>query len=322
MRLFLIGLVAALFATAPALADDSALNKEGFWTVGRGDAEAKGCMASVNVGDDAMLLIQVAPGHVDFVVGTKKPMRKGKAGVLTVGDSRFDFAPAYSDKRDFMFLEDVGGRALAAARDARNIGVMIDGRELLHVNVENTGLPGALDAAVACSKGESGWWGPGVGATPAKTDVAAAPADDPFVYQADGDAWGIATFDGYCIAQAMGSDARSLQLLAIGGHTGLAIGSKDAPLPRGRKALVETDSYRFEFKTEYSDDARYVSSADPLESPDLFALQRAKQFRVTTGGRELLDVAFDGDTFFRIVGDVDACGRGEKGWWGGGAKAR
>src|SRR4051794_12573743 len=97
LRVFaaVLALLSLVFSpgTASADRDDSALNKEGFWTVGRGDAEAKGCMASMFGKKEAMLLIQVAPGHVDFVVGTKKPMRQGKRGVLTVGTQSFDFEP-------------------------------------------------------------------------------------------------------------------------------------------------------------------------------------------------------------------------------------
>ena len=240
MRLFLAALMATFLAAGPAFADDSALNREGFWTVGRGDAEAKGCMASINAGETAMLLIQVAPGHIDFVVGTKKPMRNGKQGVLIVGDRRFDFQPAYGDKRDLMFLEDVGGAALSAMREARWVSVMVDGREVVAVSLEKTGVEGALDAAVACSEGKSGWWGPGIGAAVAAADDAGEPTQESrLVYKEPGGVWGIVTEDTYCIAQAAAPDNRFIQLLAISnGQVGLAIGARGERLPKARKVRV------------------------------------------------------------------------------------
>ena len=145
--------MAVLFAAAPAAAADAALNKEGFWTVGRDDADAKGCMASIFAKDGTMLLVQIAPGHVDFVVVAEKPMRRGKSGVLTIDADSFDFVPDYLNRRSTLFFEDVNGRALAALRQARGVAVRVDSRQLLDVSVENTGMAGALDAAEACSKG-------------------------------------------------------------------------------------------------------------------------------------------------------------------------
>lgn len=320
MRLFLAALLATLFAAGSALADDSALNREGFWTVGRGDAEARSCVASINVGETAILFIQVAPDHVDFVVATKTPMRKGKQGVLVVGDQRFEFAPAYGDKRDLMFIEDVRGGALAAARKARWVSVMVDGRELVAVGLEKTGVEEALDAVVACSEGKSGWWGPGIGAA-----VEAHGGDEPtqesrLAYKEPGAIWGILAEGAYCIAQAAAPDDRYIQLLAVPGRLGLAIGSMGGPLPRARKVRVETDSYKFEFKPEYTEKASYMNSADPLDAADAFALRRAKSLRITIDGRDVIDVDFEGDTFVEAIDAVTACSRGEKGWWGEGAK--
>lgn len=321
MRLFLAALLATLFAAGSALADDSAVNKEGFWTVGRGDAEAESCVASINVGETAILFIQVAPGHIDFVVGTKTPMRKGKHGVLVVGDQRFEFAPAYGDKRDLMFIEDVRGRAVAAARKASWVSVMVDGREVLAVKLDNTGVEGALDAVVACSEGKSGWWGPGVGAAVAEAGSRDEPTQDSrLVYKEPGGVWGILAEGAYCIAQAAAPDDRYIQLLAVPGKVGLAIGSKGERLPKARKVRVETDSYKFEFRPEYTEQASYLNSADPLDAADAFALRRAKSLRMTIDGRDVIDVDFEGDSFAEAMDAVTACSRGETGWWGEGAK--
>jgi len=323
MRRFLAALLATLFAASSALADDSALNKEGFWTVGRGAADSKGCLASIANDDKVILFIQVAaPDHVQLAVGTKGPMRRGKQGVLAVGDERFNFEPTYGDTRDLVFLEGLPVPALAALRKARWVSVIVDGREIMAVSFDKTGVEGALDAVVACAKGESGWWGPGLGApaTVAGANGADEPADRELVYQAEDAAWGILTEKGHCIAQAAAPDDRFIQLLAVPGKVGLAIGSKGERLPKARKVRVETDSYRFEFKPEYTDEASYMNSADPLDSADAFALRRAKRIRMTADGRDLIDVELEGDGLAGIMDAVTACAAGEKGWWGEGAK--
>lgn len=322
MRQFLVVFVAAIFAAAPALADDSALHKEGFWTVGRGDAEAKSCIASINAGDEAILLIQMAPGHVDFVAGTKRPMREGKAGVLTVGDHRFEFTPDYDDRRDFMFFEDVGGRALAAVRQAPNVGIIVDGREILHVSVENTGLADALDAVVACSEGKSGWWGPGVGAERLSEGPTPNKLTEEVVYNKEG-FWGVAAGGdpGVCVAAAALDGGRYVQLLAAAGQIGLAVATDGQPLARGRRGRVEADGHSYDFKPQYGADS-YMASAAPFDEETLLALREARWIRVTVDGRELVDVRLEGSGFPDVLRSVAACSRGEKGWWGEGAKQR
>ena len=129
------------------------------------------------------------------------------------------------------------------------------------------------------------------------------------------------TEDTYCIAQAAAPDNRFIQLLAISnGQVGLAIGARGERLPKARKVRVETDSYRFDFKPEYTEQASYLNSADPLESADAFALRRAKSLRMTADGHDLIDVTFEGDSFAGAMDAVVACARGEKGWWGEGAR--
>jgi hypothetical protein len=317
----ILAAAALLLAAAPAAADDSARNKEGFWTVGRGDAEAKGCMASIMAKDDTMLLIQVAPGHVDFVVGAKKKMRPGKKGVLTIGADSFAFEPDYLNDRTMMFFEDVNGRGLAAIRQAHGVTVQVDGRQLLDVSVENTGLAGALDAVIACSNGKSGWWGPGVGAERIADGPVPDKAADGPVLNKEG-VWGLAVSKepGICVAQAAVGDHRHLQILAAGGRMGLAVGSDGEDLPRGRKGRVETDAYAFDFKPTYGADS-FVAADQPFDSRALSALARAKWIRVTVDGRELVDISLEGTGFAELLTSVAACSRGEKGWWGEGPPA-
>lgn len=313
LRLLIIFTV-ALVVASPAVADESALNKEGFWNVGRGDAGAKGCMVSTIVADGAMFLIQVAPGHVDFVVSPKTPMRKGKAGVLIVGDERFDFEPNYTDDRTAMFVEDVGGRALAAARKARNIAVMIDGRELVHVNVEKTGFEGALDAVTACSKGEKGWWGEGV-AAPAANDGEPPLNKEGF--------WSLQASEDSCSSVLRIEGGFGFVLIVTNRGQDFMVGAgSDAGFKNGRKATLETGAFSLPFKPDFADKRTYVQLDKFMDRQAATRLQDAKLLAIYIDGAEAIS-ADVGETGMRqLVDDLAACGRGQKGWWGEGAKVR
>lgn len=316
----ILAAASVLFAAAPAAADDSALNKEGFWTVGRGDAERAACLASINTKAGVMLLMGAEKGEVTLAVGAKKAMRRGKKGVLTTEAYSFEFEPSYNDDGDTLFLaEHLNANALAALRLARAVGVMVDGRTVLDANVENTGLEGALDAVVACSNGKSGWWGPGVGAERIADGPVPNKAADRPVLNKEG-VWGLAITQepGVCVAQAEVDGRRHLQMLGAAGRVGLAVGSDGEDLPRGRKGRVETDAYAFEFKPQYGADS-YVAADQPFDSQALLALGRAKWIRVTVDRRELVDVSLEDSGFAELLTAVAACSRGEKGWWGKGA---
>jgi hypothetical protein len=309
-----------VFAAVPASAADAALHKDGFWTVGRDDAEAKGCMASIFGKDDKILIVQIEPGHADFVVGGDKRMRRGKKGVLTIDAASFDFEPIYTDDGKLFFFEDPNGRAVAALRAAHEVTVQLDGRRLLEVSVENTGAAEALDAAAACSQGEKGWWGPGVGAQTAERGAGAESLTRDIVYDKQ-EIWGIAAGKnpGICVAQADLGDKRWLQILAADGQLGLAVASDGARLPRGRKGAIKTDAYSFDFKPKYTDDDHYMSAGQAFDSQALFALSRAKWLGVTVDGKELVDAAVGETAFPDLLTSVAACSKGEKGWWGEGA---
>lgn len=313
-------ILALAFATSAAAEDDSALNKEGFWTVGRGDAGAKGCMASLTARDDTMLLIQVAPGHVDFVVGKPKPMRRGKKGVIAIGEQTFDFAPDYTDRGDLLFFEDVNGRGLAAIRSAASVVVRVDGRKILDMGIEDTGVEGALDATVACSEGKSGWWGPGVGAERISEGPVPNKLTDAVVYSENG-RWGVAAGPepGVCVAQGKVDQQRHLQILAAFGQLGLAVGTDGVDLPRGSKGRVETDAYTFDFNPEYGADS-YMAADKPFDPKAIEALGRAKWVRVSVDGKPLVDAALEGSGFADVLRSVAACSHSEAGWWGPGAK--
>lgn len=320
LRQATLALMALLLGAGPALADESALNKEGYWLVGRGDAESTSCMASTSAEDGTMLLIQVQPGHFDFVVGKDRAMRRAKAGVLIVDGVRFAFAPDYSDDRKTLFFEDPGARALTAVKSAREVIVEVEGRELLNIVVADTGLAGALDATAACAEGKSGWWGPGVAAESRSEGPTPNKAADGIVMNKEG-LWGIAVSSepGVCIAQARVDDHRRLQVLAAIGLLGLAVGTDGEDLPRGRKGKVETDVGAFAFKPQYGADS-YMASAEALAADQLAGLRRAQWIKVSVDGRPLVDVALAGSGFPEVLDDVAACSRGEKGWWNEPAK--
>lgn len=317
MRVLLLCLAAVgVLLAGPAVAEDSGLNKEGFWTVGRGDAEAKACMASIGGGDTPMLLVQIAPGHIDIVVGTPTPMRKGRQGVLTVGDQRFDFTPSYGDKRDVMYLDGVDGRAVEAMRKARWVSVMVDGRELVSVDLAATGVEAALDATAACSEGKSGWWGAGVGAV-----VSAAAGDQDPPLHKDG-FWLIeaAEVPGACVAAARVDDLYSFAVIVA--REGMSFGvNSTREMRRGSRGRLATDAYAFDFKPAYESKTYFYPAGD-LDSRAAFALRRAKTVSVSMDGKPLIDMDFQGTGYPEVLQDLEACAAGEKGWWGAGAKQR
>lgn len=316
IRRYVAALCAVLvLAAAPASADDSGLNKEGFWTVGRGDAQSKSCMASIIAKDGTMFLIQVEPGHVDVVVGTQKRMRQGKVGVLMIDATRFDFTPEYADGRNMMFFEDAGQRALAALRGARAVTVQVDGRELLDASLEGSGADGALDAAVACSKGESGWWGPGVGAT-----VAAAPsaAKGERVLNKEG-YWFIEADakEPLCTAVVPIEGGGAFVLVTGGGAYSFGVGG-DAKLQKGRKGRFETDAFGFDFKPGYKG-KDYLYADGELGGEAVAALRQAKTIRIAVDDRPVADMVLEGTGHAQVMTDLEDCSRGRSGWWGRGA---
>ncbi|WP_430424188.1 hypothetical protein [Phenylobacterium sp.] len=305
-------LIAALLAR-PALAapQDAVMNREGYWGI---DVDSGACAASMTLQGGSVFLLRALDGEVTFgLLGVRSPVRKGKAGRIETDAGGFDFAPSYGeDAMTLFYAETLDAKALDVLRPARQLRVLIDGAPVAAMTLEGTGFEGALDGVVACSKGQAGWWGKGV--------VADASDGPVLVYQREGDAWGIVTGETTCLASAAAPDDRQLQLLSVGGRIGIAVGTTTGKLPKGRKARVVTDSYSFEFTPEYSDGATYLNSADLLDSADAFALRRAKALRIVVDGRTVLDVAFDDDSFLQIIDAVTACSRGEKGWWGEGAK--
>jgi S1-C subfamily serine protease len=91
--------------------------------------------------------------------------------VLTTDAWSFDFEPSFTDEGTLYLDDFLNSRALAALRLARAVGILVDRRVVLDARLEGTGFEDALDAVIDCSKGQSGWWGPGVAAA-AKAEAA------------------------------------------------------------------------------------------------------------------------------------------------------
>jgi hypothetical protein len=311
MRLFLF-LAAALSLAVAAPGARAADHKAGLWFLDA-DEELPFCMGSTRAKDGAGILTLVGSrGAVMVAVTPAKKVRRGDAGVIATDGGDIAFVPEIGKDNFIVAVRDLTASQVAMLSRAKVIRVIIDGALVLEAGVENSGIEDVLTGAVACSKGESGWWGKGA--------VAEAPEGPGLVYPSEGATWGIVTENATCLAQAAAPDDHQLQLPSVMGRIGLAVGSTGAKLPRGRKVQVQTDSYSFEFKPEYSEGSTYMNSADLLESADVFALRRAKSLRMTVDGRTLLDVDFEGDSFLEAIDAVTACSRGEKGWWGEGAK--
>jgi hypothetical protein len=311
MRLFLF-LAAALSLAVAAPGARAADHKGGLWFL-EADDELPFCMGSTRAKDGGGILTLVgARGAIMVAVTPAKKVRRGVAGVIATDAGDIPFVPEIGKDNFIVAVRDLTASQVTTLSRAKVIRVIIDGAVVLEAAGEDSGIEDVLTGAVACSEGKSGWWGEGA--------VAQAPETNGLVYQSEGAVWGIVTNGQSCIAQAAGPDDRHLQLPSVKGRIGIAVGSGGAKLPRGRKVLVQTDSYSFEFKPEYDDGATYMNSADLLESADAFALRRAKSLRIVVDGRTVLDVVFEDDGFLQAIDAVTACSRGEKGWWGDGAK--
>jgi hypothetical protein len=93
----------------------------------------------------------------------------------------------------------------------------------------------------------------------------------------------------------------------------------DADLPPGRRGRIQTNVAGFDFTANYGG-TRYLTSDQPFDRAAMDVLRRAKWLRVNVDGRQLLDVDVTDTGFAEMLDAVAACSRGEKGWWGKGAK--
>lgn len=318
-RVAAIFLSGALLAPIPALAapQDAVFNKEGVWAI---DVDHGACGASRTLQDGSTFLFRAQDGRLTFGLFGDASLKVARAGRVETEAYGFDFTPSYLEKGHVLFFDgDLTPRAVAALRLARRVRVLTDGRLVADMTFEGTGFEAALDGLIACSQGDSGWWGKGVGAQADDTGPRPDRAADNPVLNKEGD-WAIAVSEdpGVCIAQAVVDEHKQIQILAALGRTGLAVGS-DADLPRGRRGKVETDGYAFDFTPGYGG-TRYLTSNEPFDDATFAALHRAKWLRVSVDGRPLVDIDLTDTGFAALLDSVAACSKSEKGWWGDGAK--
>lgn len=207
-------------------------------------------------------------------------------------------------------------RALAALKLASALGVTVDGRTVLDAKVEGTGLENAIDAVVACSKGQSGWWGPGLVLQPAAAKDSTPEARPPL--HKDG-FWSLAADEDGCTSAVRLQGGGALVLIAVnGGQDVMVGGGGGSAFKRGRKGRFETDAYVFDFKPVY-DGKDYMRLDNFLDSQGLFALRRAKWLQISVDGHLELRAELEGTGLPDLLTSLQACARGEKGWWGEGA---
>lgn len=318
-RKVVAALAAVGMTAAPALAlaapQDVAMNKEGYWAI---DVDDGACAASMKVEGGSIFLIRAENGGVTFAVFFDKPIREGRKGQVQTEAYAFDFEPSFTDRGTTLYYDgDLDSRGIAALRLAKEVRVLVDGRLVHAVTFEGTGFSDALDGAIACSKGESGWWGKGVAA--ADPPQGAAGGRPPLAFNAEG-AWGLEATDrpGLCTAYSPASDHLSVMLFGAIGVVGLAINSDD-DLPQGRNGLVEADGFRFAFQPRY-DGKRYFAADPPFESQSVFVLRRARSLKVSVNGRKVVEMDLRDTGFSGLLDSLIACSKGENGWWGEGAK--
>ena len=317
MRLFhiLAAIVAVVIAPLPALAapQDAVMNKEGFWAI---DVDNGACAASMTLQGGAVFLLRALDGQVTFgLISIKSPIRKGKAGRIETEAYGFDFKPSYGEDATTLYYEqNLDARALAALRLARQARILIDGAAVTSMTLEGTGFEGALDGVIACSKGESGWWGKGVGPMSASDDAPDVPLHkDGF--------WAVEASDavpGVCLATAKVDDDHAFTVIV--GRNVMSFGVHSAKnMPRGRQGRLQADGYAADFKPAY-DNAKYLYPAEDLDSRTAFVLRRAKTVLVSVDGKTIVDMAFEGTGYADVLNDLATCAAGGEGWWGKGAR--
>ncbi len=301
--------VAAAPASGWAAAPERVMKPEGRWGV---EVEDGGCIATMDAADGSIFVIAAEEGAISLGVAFAQPVQPGKAAQIRTEAYDFDFTPHFSKDNQALYSEgDLGSQAVAVLRLAKQVHVLVDGREVSQATFENTGFGGLIDELTACSQGRDGWWGKG---------VAGRGAQDKPPTNAEG-YWAIRAGDdpGYCMAGARIDDQFTFLLVAdAAGQMGFSVLSTK-PIRHARKGQFRTDSFIFDFKPLFAEDDSYVYHAGNLDSQAEFALRRAKAAGVYLDGRELTTMQLEGSGQAQVLADLKACAAGENCWWGQGA---
>lgn len=305
MRKILAGLTILLtLIAAPAWAA-LYFNREGYWLVGR---EGDDCFAGYEPGAPGTgLWVSIAGNSRAIGITSTIRMKRGAAGVVLVDGTIFSFVPQYLKGDKGLAFEDTDGRILAALKTGRKVTITVDARPVLDAPLEGTGAGGALDAARACARGETGWWGSGLGAKalpPPRLNKESA--------------WALARGSGLgvCEAWATSDQQNYLVLNAMLGE--IRVGADPAKsVSRPRSGWFSADSMTMTFAIRA--DGATLLGETPLDGAGLAALRAASSLQVGVDNRALAGLRVEGTGLPALLDDLVSCSRGQSGWWGDGA---
>ncbi|MDB5439199.1 MAG: hypothetical protein JWM33_1626 [Caulobacteraceae bacterium] len=305
-------LAAFLIGANPVLASsaNAVTNKEGYWKV---DADGDSCAASMMLQGGSVFLLRGHEGDVAVALFAGAVLPKGKTLSLEADGETIDLPATFPKEHTLVYLDGaLDAPSLAKLRGARQLRVLIDGQAVAAMTLEGTGFPGALDSLVACSRGQSGWWGKG-----AQHDGSPPPAQPKtYVYNAE-DVWVLAPLEdaGMCFAQAATDEKdRYLQFVQQGADVTIAVRSSGRGLPRGRKGELVMDGGTFVVTPSYDGKTLMVLDGS-LTDEALNVLKATKGLTLRIDGKVLIDGNLDGTGFPKILDELAACARGETGWW-------
>ena len=304
-------LTAFLIAASPAQAsvDDAVMNKEGYWAI---DVDGDSCAGSMTLQGGAIFLLRGHEGDVLAALFSRTLLPKGKVLSLEADGQAMDLPATFSKDRTWVYLNGaIDAPSLARLRGARQLRVLIDGQTVATMTLEGTGFSGALDSLVACSRGQSGWWGKGV-----LSDAPAPAKSDDFAYNAE-DVWVISPMEdaGVCLAQAATEEkGRYLQILQQRDDVTVGVWSSGSALRKGRKGVLVMDGGSFDFTPSYDGKTLMIVDGNLTGEP-MSVLKATKGFILLIDGKALVDLNLGGTGFPKILDELAACSRGETGWW-------
>ena len=307
-------ILAMCASPAPAFsaAKDAVLNKEGYWGI---DVDSGACVASMTLQGGAVFLLRATDGRVTFGLFARAPMARAKAGRIETEAYGVDFRPSYGKDATTLYYDgDLDARAIAALRLARQVRILGDGVAVAAMTFEGTGFEGALDGVLACSKGQKGWWGAGLGVRRADAgpqSKGGRPLNKEGV-------WELGPDGAKCFASAPLKSGGEFMLMADKGGVSFGVGL-DHPPREGRRGVFATEAYSFDFEPSYTKDG-IVYFRDSLNENALAALRLANDLQITVDGREVMQAHVAGTGLGAVLDDVMACSRGKSGWWGEGVK--
>lgn len=315
-------LTALLVAANPVLASvaNAVTNKEGYWKV---DVDGDSCVASMTLQGGSVFLLRGHEGDVAMALFAGSVLPKGKTLRLEADGQAIDLPATFPKEHTLVYFDGaLDAPSLAKLRDARQLRVLIDGQAVAAMILEGTGFSGALDSLVACSLGESGWWGKGVQRDGSPQPPAKPPAKPTtYAYNAE-DVWVLVPSEdtAMCFAQAASDEKdRYLQFVQQGAEVTIAVMSSGRALPRGRKGELVMDGGTFVVTPSY-DGKTFMILDGSLTDEALNVLKATKGLTLRIDGKALIDGNLEGTGFPKILDDLATCSRGETGWWTANAK--